>query len=1111
MRPVAQVSECLFKTGEQQKCLCSELQVSLILLVQFYRTFLIEESDFLELPIRTKSEKINSSTNVKQFLANCFRIFEHRISDLCENGSNWIVLGFIDCKVLVGECKNLYGKAGIKSLIVRRPEEISNLNFFKIERGVNDSDCFFKCLALYFLGNKCTSRDYFNFLDESVNINVSDPVQVSSIKRFEKNNPQLKANINVFCMESESDLFPIYISPFNNQQKINLLLNYLKTESNEIVPHYMLIDDMNKFVRKRYKKYPTGYNYEKCEICLNCMTKFSKSGFENHVYNCRRKEPQIVCPPKQTFLSFRNFQKKSLRPIVGFYDFECVNMVTQFGTIIQKAVSFCIIFVDKFEKVLLQCTYTGTDAAEKFIDKLISFEERLAAFCSKQAVISWDQVSQVERDYFNTKNPICHICEQLIFNDQVKSKDHCCLTGKYLGPAHQDCQLNQGDDRRIALFAHNSTGYDLHLITKVLGKNERFWRMEILPKNSEKFIALYLNNYVFLDSMSFLPNSLNSLVDNLVASNYSMNILEQSGLYKNEVEKALLLKKGIYCYDFAKSYSQLKNTQMPGKDEFFSVLKDEDISDEDYAHAQKVYTTFKCKNMLEYTRLYNKLDVFLLAECMNNFRRMAHMEFKLDPLKYVSLPAFSYDAFLYRTKEKIRLMKDTEMLLMIESGIRGGLSFIAERYAKASPTMTDRQYNDLNEKEKEKICRILYLDFNNLYGSGLTSPMGVDEYNWLTKREIEKIDWTKTTVDSHIGYILECDLEYPPEIHWLHSSFPLAPFHKEITYSNLSEHAKYCFSLTGHGCKYKSKKLTSTFEKRVKYVIHYNNLREYIRLGLKLTYIHRVISFVQKPIVKDYVLHCTSMRQKAKNTNEKNLFKLMTNSLYGKSLESVRNRLNCHINSNVDLFKKRLSHPLFQNFKIINDKFVLSFSKKQKVYLSKHQIIGFTVLENSKLEMAKAYYDTILKLLGPHTRLMATDTDSFLLRTSAPSTSFCYKKKFKDETKGNDIIEYVGVRSKVYSLRTKNGTKNTCKGVRKSVKNKIPFKTFKKCIKRSTVVHVKQHVLRSKNQEIILEQMHRIAFSCSDDKRYMLDCSIHTLPYASKHIRSEKKSCTLCI
>ena len=225
------------------------------------------------------------------------------------------------------------------------------------------------------------------------------------------------------------------------------------------------------------------------------------------------------------------------------------------------------------------------------------------------------------------------------------------------------------------------------------------------------------------------------------------------------------------------------NEKLPMKEEFYSVLNNEHISDEDYKHTQNVWNTFSLKNMGEYHDLYLKSDILLLADVFENFRKTCLEYYKLDPCHFFTSPGLSWDAMLKMTKIKLELMTDIDMFQFIEKGLRGGISYIANRYGKAN----NKYMKEYNEKVPSKY--IMYLDANNLYGWAMSQYLPTGGFRWMTQKQIDKINLAKYKEDSEKGLILEVDLEYPEDLHDLHNDYPLAPEKVKVTEDMLSD---YC-------------------------------------------------------------------------------------------------------------------------------------------------------------------------------------------------------------------------------------------------------------------------------------------------------------------------------
>ncbi|XP_048588392.1 uncharacterized protein LOC125572222 [Nematostella vectensis] len=361
----------------------------------------------------------------------------------------------------------------------------------------------------------------------------------------------------------------------------------------------------------------------------------------------------------------------------------------------------------------------------------------------------------------------CHICKGELGKDKVL--DHCHITGKYRGAAHNECNLQFRIPKFFPVIFHNLSGYDSHLFIKNLGTSKG--KINCIPNNEEKYISFTKQIVVdtftnkegkpvevkrdirFIDSFKFMSASLDSLVSNLSKESFK----NLTSYYEGE-QLQLLLRKGVFPYDWFGDFNKLIATKLPPKEAFYSRLNDTDISEEDYQHAQKVWEIFEMRTMEDYHDLYIESDVLLLADVFENFRNVCLENYGLDPAWYYTAPGLAWDAALKITKVNLELLTDYDKLLMIEKGIRGGVSMISNRYGKANNPYMEEYDPNLPTKY------ITYLDANNLYGWAMSKPLPTHEFRWMTEQEI-------TGWKNH-PCILEVDLEYPHHLHDLHNVPP---------------------------------------------------------------------------------------------------------------------------------------------------------------------------------------------------------------------------------------------------------------------------------------------------------------------------------------------------
>ena len=437
--------------------------------------------------------------------------------------------------------------------------------------------------------------------------------------------------------------------------------------------------------------------------------------------------------------------------------------------------------------------YRGENAVYKFMEKMLEEVE----YCKdviKKHFKKLLVMTEVDEQHFKTMDG-CHICGEKYTDKDVRVRDHCQITGKFRGSAHQECNLKlriKPENIKIPVIFHNLHGYDCHFIMQQIGEiankhgytNKKGEKQDLninaIPNNMEKYMVCMLGNHlIFIDSFQFMSSSLDKLVSNLPKD----DLIYTSKAFKGK-RLELMSQKGVYSYDFIDSFEKFNQTELPNKDQFYSTLNDQHITDDEYDHANKVWNTFMIKTMVEYHDLYLVSDVLLLTDVFENFRKTCMQYYKLDPCHYFTSPGLSWDAMLKMTNIKLELMTDIDMFQFIEMGMRGGVSYIANRYGNAN----NKYMKEYDEKAPSKY--IMYLDANNLYGWAMSQYLPTGNFKWMTDKEISKIDLGKYKADGKKGLILEVDLEYPQELYDRHNDYPVAPEKVKVSNNMLSAYCK---------------------------------------------------------------------------------------------------------------------------------------------------------------------------------------------------------------------------------------------------------------------------------------------------------------------------------
>ena len=509
---------------------------------------------------------------------------------------------------------------------------------------------------------------------------------------------QNSIRINVFGYE-DGQPFPINISKETFEDQMNLLL-ITKDEKK----HYVLIKDFNAFMYNQSK------HKERKHFCMYCLQCFSSDRIlANHVNNCLTiNGAQAINMPKQgeNVLKFNNFHKQLPVPFVIYADFEAITKKVQgceqseemkneknkrsyteaYQTHEDCGYGYKVVccYDDKYSKQTR--IYRGENAVYKFMEKMLEEVE----YCKTVIKKHFNKplvMTEVDERHFKTMDG-CHICGEKYTDKDVRIRDHCHITGKFRGSAHQECNLKlriKPENLKIPVIFHNLRGYDSHFIMQQIGEiakkhgytNKKGEKQDLninaIPNNMEKYMAFMLgNNLKFIDSFQFMSSSLDKLASNLRKD----DLIYTSKAFKGK-RLDLLSKKGVYPYDFMDSFEKFNNRELPTKDQFYSILNDEHIMDDEYIHTKEVWDTFYIKTMGEYHDLYLVSDVLLLIDVFENFRKTCMQYYKLDPCHYFTSPGLSWDAMLKMTNIKLELMTDVNMFQFIEKGMRGGVSYIA--------------------------------------------------------------------------------------------------------------------------------------------------------------------------------------------------------------------------------------------------------------------------------------------------------------------------------------------------------------------------------------------------------------------------------------------------
>lgn len=1054
------------------------------------------EVEETSVPMQTRSQMIGKGdiNLLKESLEESKTRIRAYISEFVQKGSGWNFDFILSSTARTSPYDPLKGSSYI--------DLPANLKHKKACINIQNEDdkCLMYCVIYHFRKHEITKnpqrvtmyKPYLNLIDWS---SIKFPVEIKDMKKVERliNNP-----INVYGPEREIYYKSEMESSFPS---VNLLLLHEGRKS-----HYVYICDFAKFVslkqltEKDTRRFP-------CERCQHMFR--TRERLEEHLTDCRYFKPQRTILPEATpnaegkidlvpYIEFENVRRTEFSPVAVYADFETlIQKTSKFGSHDSSksstttltdlpACGFAYRVVsEKFPQLEEFSLYRGPDALDRFMDQMTHLDRKILRTLN---------LSEKAEKYYSTP-----------------------------------------------VFFHNLKSFDGHLIVQAIARQSKPEDIYVIAQNFEKYMMISYGHLKFLDSYAFLSCSLSDLADNLLGygDKEKENKIPKESLLEGAREnfkyslsnpthtieqQTIILSKGIYPYEYFDSFSKFDETQLPPKEEFYSTLCECDISEEDYQHALHTWEVFNIKNLGEYHDLYLETDVNLLADIFESFRKTAHRNYGLDPANgYLTLPNFAWDAMLYMTNVKLEQLYDPNMYMFFERGIRGGISTITHRYAKAN----NKYMEDFNPSEES--FYIMYLDANNLYGVAMVQKLPIKNFRWLPESSLTPEYVMSFDDDGDEGLVLEVDLDYPPELHDLHNDYPLAPESLAIKYDELSPYQKA--QLETHNEKHdeKIKKLIPNLRNKRNYVLHIKNLKFYLSQGLVLRAIHRGVIFEQSAWLQPYIDFNTKQRAKSNNEFEKSLYKLMNNAVFGKTMEDMRKRANINLYTKEQTAALQVAKTNFVTQKIYSPSLIAIELLKSEVVLDKPIYAGQTILDLSKLHMAEFHYNYIKPKYGSGSKLCFTDTDSltYLLKTedvykdmkedgvhfdfsdykgdgyrSKDNTNKKVLGKMKDETEGVPIREFVGLRSKMYSIKIESGKeKKVGKGIKKSaLKRDFRHQNYKNALFSGSQKQNERQLttfnnFRSSDHKISMLRMTKVGLSCSDDKRYLLDDGITSYAY----------------
>ena len=1012
-----------------------------------------------------------------------------------------------------------------------------------------DSKCFeLSCLAEIHKNEKEVIKSkrrndpkvYKKWIGKTLNMfGMSEPMQIDDIPLFEIRN---ELGINIFSIqENGQGLTQIYAASVKDKKIINLL----KIDG-EKKSHYTLITDLNKlFCSKNKRKH----------YCSLCLTSFGrqkgKEKLKEHVRYCSTNRKQNVKIPSKNWIEHSNFQYECVSPVIIYCDFESISQNFEEESMTSnKKESFTrrenlhvlcgYSFYIASENINIpstnKCfTYCGEDAGKHFLLSLDREVDAVVTYIDNYEFKYPSLTIEEEKEFQNSVS--CHLCKKKYKRNEIKVRNHDHITSKYLGSAHNTCNLSFRKSPLIPCFMHNFSGYDSHLLVKELSRLEEKLYIRPVAKSLEKFIAFTYKNIQFKDSYRFIPNSLNDLCEDLRLKP-GENCIKFPALYKHFKKKyphlpedvfAMLTRKLPFPYDYLDTFDRLEEKSLPPQSSFFNKLKGETLSDDEYVFIHAIWNTFEISNLKELTMLYNEVDTLLLCDIFTHYRSFCYNLYELEAARFLTAPSLAWAAAIKLSNTRLEIPTDIKMHDMIDQGLRGGISLVRHPISTANHP----ELEELYDPKKPQVF-LSYTDINNLYGSVMMEALPTNNFCFVKDiegKQEDRIDfgeevasysteeWEKKIMalndNDDIGFLFKVSIQYPVSLHDFHNELPFCAENIHIKQSMLSNYQNDLAQKFDLKRNNKMTKLTLTLSDKDDYVCHFRVLKQALNHGLKLKKKpHVILQFNQAPFLKKYILLHQDLRIKTESPLTKAFCKNQNNMVFGKSCQNVRDYKDIHLTTNQNKAEKLINSPLLNSWKIYSSSFASFQLHKREVVLDKPRIVGMSILEISKTFLYQYFYGYILPKF-PCTRVILTDTDSFCLSitteknfydeikndtevfdfSNLPSNHRCFNisKKMisglmKDEMQGELLYQCIALRPKMYSMLSYSDKINIkrAKGVlRNIVRQKIDHNDYKCSLFQSEKYYHSGFTILHKNHDLFTANINKVSLCPYNDKLYI--------------------------
>ena len=616
----------------------------------------------------------------------------------------------------------------------------------------------------------------------------------------------------------------------------------------------------------------------------------------------------------------------------------------------------------------------------------------------------------------------CEFCNVKFDKENRRIQHHNHINGIYIATVCKSCNSKMKTNNCLYIVFHYMKGYDIHYIIKTINVHFKDSNINLIGHNASSIFHIGIQNYIkIIDFHEFITASLKDLSSNLKIEdiNYTRKMLEK---YGHE-----FLKKDIFPFRYIDSFEKYNKKTFPHIEYF------DNIDQMTYEKYRKFYYT-NFNSLGEYSDYYLEKDVRLICDVMEKYRKnFMEKEYKTELFSHYSINSLTWEMLKKWNPVQIKLLDNYKIYTAFQSMMRGGLCGIANRYAIAN-----NKYMK-NYDPNQSSSYIMHYDIDAMYAHIMrTYKLPYDDFTFLSNDQIRDFNIWDYDENSEYGYILNIDIsEIDISYHDYYNDLPIFCMKRKIFKKELSEYQKEILD-QNNKLFISTEKLLLDFHSKKEYTVHYLTLQFYLKLGgFKIQNINYIIRFRQAGYMKDYIEYNHKIRIESDNKNDKMMYKLLNNSVFGRCLlNKERYSNNIKIISDYEKASKAVSNNRFKDYEIINEESALFNIEKQCIKLDSPNYIGSTILDLSKIIFYNYWYK-LKNRYKDNISLIYYDTDSFLCHIqtdvykdmtqmnisdmSCYDPNFKYHKKgkyemglLKDESPMTPIVEAVSLKDKLY-------------------------------------------------------------------------------------------------